>query len=269
MAIKRAPKNGEPDKSGGKPAKAPKAAKPAKPADGAKPAKPAKDSHAAAFPGESREALVRRARRVSSLLRNLYGKKGTALHSRNAFELIVATALSAQSTDDNVNRVTPGLFARFPTPTALAAANPEEVEKLIFQTGFYRAKTKSIIGLARELGARFGGEVPESMGDLTSLPGVGRKTANLVRGMVYGHPALIVDTHFKRLAQRLGLADTDDPAKVEHQVAELLPPAEWTEFSNSLIWHGRAICTARKPDCPNCPALPDCPTGQTNVGGGA
>lgn len=207
--------------------------------------------------------LKERAARINRTLGALYGKRGTALHFRSPFELIVATVLSAQSTDEQVNRATPALFARFPTPAALASADTEEVEKLVHSTGFYRQKTKSIQALARDLVERFGGEVPVEMDQLTSMRGVGRKTANCVRSQAFGLPGVIVDTHFKRLARRMGLVDTDDPDRIEAQIEALLPESEWTNISNAFIWHGRATCTARKPDCPHCPILADCPTGRT------
>ncbi len=213
--------------------------------------------------------LKKRALRISNTLRKIYGKKGTALQFADPFQLLIATILSAQCTDETVNRVVPPLFAEFPTADAMAKADPARIEQLVFQTGFYRQKTRSLLAVAQAITEEFGGKVPETMEELTSLPGVGRKTANLVRAEAFGHPGLIVDTHFRRLAQRLGLASTDDPTKIEFQIAELLPPSHWTEFSNSLIWHGRAICNARKPDCPRCPVLGDCPFGKIQVRGSA
>ncbi|MBI3737200.1 endonuclease III [Candidatus Sumerlaeota bacterium] len=214
---------------------------------------------------EAPAELKKRALRISNTLRKIYGAKGTALHFVDPFQLLVATILSAQCTDDQVNRTTPGLFAAYPDALMMGKAKPEAIEKLIHSTGFFRQKTKSILAVAKEITEKFGGRVPETMEELTSLPGVGRKTANLVRAMAFGHPGIIVDTHFRRLAQRLGLADTDDPTKIEFRIAELLPSAHWTEFSNSLIWHGRAICNARKPNCPECPVLKNCPFGQSQM----
>lgn len=219
--------------------------------------------------GESEDALKKRAVRISNTLRKVYHGQGTALHFADPFQLLVATVLSAQCTDEQVNRTTPGLFAAFPTPQKMARADPAAIEKLIYQTGFYRQKTRSIIALSKSLMEKFGGRVPESMEELTSLAGVGRKTANLVRAMAFGHPGLIVDTHFKRVSGRLGLVETDDPTKVEFRVAELLPPSHWTEFSNALIWHGRRYCNARQPNCGPCPVLRDCPHGQTEKKAGA
>ncbi|MCL5270758.1 MAG: endonuclease III [bacterium] len=212
--------------------------------------------------GESSEARRRRARRVSRILRRTY-HMGTALKFRNPFELLVATILSAQATDEAVNEVTPRLFARYPNAAALAGAGPAEVEAIVHKTGFFRQKTRSIMNCARALAERHGGRVPESMDDLTALPGVGRKTANLVRACAMGRPGLIVDTHFKRVAGRLDLTAESDPDKIEADVAALLPEEEWTDFSNALIWHGRRCCSARGPNCPGCPVLRDCPYGQT------
>jgi endonuclease III len=211
---------------------------------------------------EGGRALRERAARINRELGKLYGHMGTALKFRDPFELIVATVLSAQSTDEQVNRATPALFARFGTPATLAAADPAEVERLVHSTGFYKQKTKSIQSLARDLVERFGGKVPEKMEDLISLRGVGRKTANCVRSQAFGLPGVIVDTHFKRLAQRMALVDTDDPDKIEAQICALLPESEWTSISNAFIWHGRKTCTARNPDCSHCAVLDDCPTGR-------
>ncbi len=216
-------------------------------------------------PDEPLVALKKRAVRISNTLRRIYGKKGTALEYHDPFQLLVATILSAQCTDDQVNRTTPALFAAFPDARSMQKAEPEMIEKLIHSTGFYRQKTRSILAVSSAIMEKFGGRVPESMEELTSLPGVGRKTANLVRAMAFGHPGIIVDTHFKRLAQRLGLAETDDPTKIEHRIAELLSPEHWTEFSNSLIWHGRALCPARNPMCDRCPVTKDCSFGSHAV----
>lgn len=216
---------------------------------------------------EGGKPLKDRAARINRKLGKLYGHRGTALHFDSPFQLIVATVLSAQSTDEQVNRVTPGLFQKYPTPMDLAGAPTADVEKLVHSTGFYKQKTKSIQSLARDLVERFDGEVPERMEDLTSLRGVGRKTANCVRSQAFGLPGVIVDTHFKRLARRMALVDTDDPDKIESQMCDLLPKSQWTNISNAFIWHGRETCTARKPDCPNCAVLKDCPTGQKLIAG--
>jgi endonuclease-3 len=186
-----------------------------------------------------------------------------ALRHRNPFELLVATILSAQSTDERVNLVTPALFERYPTPADLAAADPTELEVLIHSTGFFRQKTKSLMGMARTVEARFGGEVPHAMDDLVTLPGVGRKTANVIRSVAMDEPGLPVDTHVGRLAKRLGLTQEDDPVKAEHALGALLPPREWGLLSLRLILHGRRVCVARKPRCHDCVLADFCPAAFT------
>lgn len=181
----------------------------------------------------------------------------TELVHRNAFELLVATILSAQSTDARVNLVTPALFARYPDARALAAAKTAALEKLIVSTGFFRQKSKSLIGMATMLLERHGGEVPADMDALTTLPGVGRKTANVVLGHALGVPGLPVDRHVLRVANRIGLVTGDDPVKVEAQLCGLLPPARWTRASDGLILHGRRVCRP-KPLCARCHVRPDC-----------
>jgi endonuclease III len=183
-----------------------------------------------------------------------------ALRHDNPFQLLVATILSAQTTDERVNQVTPALFARYPTPADLAAADPGDVEHLIHATGFFRAKTRSIIGMSAALVERYGGEVPVDMADLTSLPGVGRKTANVIRSVDLGAPGLPVDTHVGRLTRRLGLTAETDPVKVEAEVGALLPAREWGSFSLRLILHGRAVCLARTPRCDACVLADFCPS---------
>jgi len=182
------------------------------------------------------------------------------LDFRNPFELLTATILSAQTTDVRVNLVTPALFARFPTAADLAAAEPAEVEELIRSTGFYNNKTKSIIGMATALVDRFGGEVPGRMADLTSLPGVGRKTANVVRSVALGLPGLPVDTHVGRLSRLLGLTQETDPVKVEHELGSMIPAGERGVFSLRLILHGRRVCIARRPRCDECVLNDFCPS---------
>jgi endonuclease III len=182
------------------------------------------------------------------------------LHHDNAFELLVATILSAQSTDQNVNQVTPALFAHYPTPHALAAADPAELEVEIHRTGFFRSKTKSLLGMATALVERFGGEVPHAIEDLVTLPGVGRKTANVVRSVALDEPGLPVDTHVLRLSKRLGLTVLDDPVKVEHELNAMLKPAERGLFSLRVILHGRRVCVARKPRCGECVLNDFCPS---------
>jgi endonuclease-3 len=181
------------------------------------------------------------------------------LHHSNAYELLTATILSAQSTDARVNLVTPALFERYPTPADLAAANREELEELIHSTGFFRAKAQHLLGMAAALTERFGGEVPGPIKDLVSLPGVGRKTANVVRSVALGLPGLPVDTHVLRLSRRLGLATLDDPVKVEHELNPMVPAAERGEFSLRLILHGRRVCSARSPKCDQCVLAGFCP----------
>ena len=182
------------------------------------------------------------------------------LRHANAFELLVATILSAQSTDANVNLVTPALFAHYPTPQALAAADPAELEVEIHRTGFFRSKTRSLLGMATALVERFDGQVPRAIEDLVTLPGVGRKTANVVRSVALDEPGLPVDTHVLRLSKRLGLTVLDDPVKVEHELNAMLKPAERGLFSLRLILHGRRICIARRPKCGDCVLNDFCPS---------
>ena len=186
-----------------------------------------------------------------------YPDADTELVHRNAFELLGATMLSAQSTDARVNLVTPALFARFPDATAMAGADPAELETLIHATGFFRQKAKSLIGMATILVNEHKGKVPPSMDALVALPGVGRKTANVVLGHALGVPGLPVDRHVLRVADRIGLAHGDDPVKVEAQLCDLLPPKRWTRASDDLILHGRRICKP-KPNCPICNVRKDC-----------
>ena len=184
------------------------------------------------------------------------------LDHRDAFELLAATILSAQSTDVRVNMVTPQLFARYPTPFDLAAADPEQLEEVIRSTGFFRSKAKSLIGMATGVTERFGGEVPSKMSDLVSLPGVGRKTANVVRSVALDLPGLPVDTHVLRLSKRLGLTTETDPVKVELELNPMVPMAERGDFSLRLILHGRRVCFARKPNCSECVLNDFCPSSQ-------
>ncbi len=183
-----------------------------------------------------------------------------ALRHENPFQLLVATILSAQSTDENVNKVTPALFARFPTPEALAAADAVELEAMIHSTGFFRSKARSLMGMAQALVERYGGQVPADLEDLVTLPGVGRKTGNVVRSVALDQPGLPVDTHVLRLAKRLGLTSLDDPVKVEHELNAMLPASERGLFSLRLILHGRRVCTARRPRCAECVLNDYCPS---------
>ena len=208
----------------------------------------------------TRTALVRRARRINRELARMYPDAHTELNFSNPLELLIATILSAQSTDKMVNTVTPVLFARYHTAADYAAANREDVEKIIGSTGFFRAKTTSIIGVGQALCDRFGGEVPNRLRDLVTLPGVGRKTANVVLGNAFGIPGITVDTHFGRLARRFGWTNQTDPDKIESEVGALFPRSEWTMLSHRLIWHGRRVCHARRPACGACEVARWCPS---------
>jgi endonuclease-3 len=209
--------------------------------------------------GESRTALVRRARRIDRELAEVYPYAHPELDFDTPFQLVIATVLSAQTTDLRVNQTTPALFAKYPTPEDLAVANPEEVEEILRPTGFFRAKTKSVIGLSKALVEQFGGEVPGRLEDLVKLPGVGRKTAFVVLGNAFGRPGITVDTHFQRLVRRWRWTDETDPDKIEAAVGGLFPKSDWTDLSHHVIWHGRRICHARKPACGACPIAPLCP----------
>lgn len=212
------------------------------------------------MPTESRLALVRRARRMNRILAETYPDAHCELDFGNPLELLVATILSAQCTDKRVNMVTPTLFAKYPAVEDYAAADRDEMEGIIKSTGFFRAKTNSIIGMAQAVCERYHGAVPNKLKDLVTLPGVGRKTANVVLGNAFGVPGLTVDTHFQRLVRRFGWTQETDPVKIEHLVAELLPRRDWTLFSHRVIWHGRRICHARKPACGVCPLAALCPS---------
>ena len=208
----------------------------------------------------SHTALVRRARRIARELAVLYPDVHTELNFSTPLELLVATILSAQTTDKRVNLVTPTLFARYPTAADYASADRGEMEKIIQSTGFYRAKTNSLIGLGQALCERFGGEVPPRLKDLVTLPGVGRKTANVVLGNAFGIPGITVDTHFGRLARRFRWTTETDPVKVEADVAALIPRKGWTDLSQRMIWHGRRVCHARRPACGACGLARLCPS---------
>ncbi len=208
----------------------------------------------------SRTALVRRARRINRELATLYPDAHCELDFTSPLELLVATTLSAQCTDRRVNMVTPVLFARYHSAADYAAADRADVEKIIQSTGFFRAKTTSIIGLGQALCDRFGGEVPSTLRDLVTLPGVGRKTANVVLGNAFGVPGITVDTHFGRLARRFRWTTQADPDKVEAEVGALISRSEWTMLSHRLIWHGRRVCHARRPACGACGLARLCPS---------
>jgi endonuclease III len=204
-------------------------------------------------------ARTRRARRIDKILAETYPDAHCELDFTTPLELAVATILSAQSTDAGVNKVTPALFAKYPTAADYAAADRAELEEMIHSTGFFRAKTNSLIGLGQALVERYDGEVPPRLRDLVTLPGIGRKTANVILGNAFGIPGITVDTHFGRLARRFGWTTQDDPVKVEHEVGALFPKRDWTMLSHRLIFHGRRMCHARKPACGVCPVARLCP----------
>ena len=201
-----------------------------------------------------------RAKEVASRLAVLYPEAECELTHKNAFELLAATILSAQCTDVRVNMVTPQLFAKYPTPTALAAANPSELEEIIRSTGFFQTKARNLIGMAQNVLDRYNGEIPSGLEDLVTLPGVGRKTGNVLRSVVFGLPGLAVDTHVGRLSRRLGLTVEEDPVKVEKVLNAFLPPEEWGSFGLRLILHGRRVCDAKKPACDRCEFEDICPS---------
>jgi endonuclease-3 len=211
-------------------------------------------------PDPSRTALVRRARRINRELALLYPDAHTELNFTSPLELLVATILSAQTTDKRVNLVTPVLFARYRSAADYAAADRAEMEKIIQSTGFFRAKTSSLIGLGQALCDRYAGEVPGKLADLVTLPGVGRKTANVVLGNAFGVPGITVDTHFARLSRRFGWTKQTDPVKIEQEVGALIPRSEWTILSHRRIWHGRRVCHARRPACGACGIARLCPS---------
>jgi endonuclease III len=197
---------------------------------------------------------------VDRVLAVTYPDARCELDFDNPFQLLVATVLSAQTTDKRVNSVRPRLFAAYPDAAAMAAADRAELEAIIQPTGFFRAKTQALIALSAALLERFGGQVPSRLDDLVTLPGVGRKTANVVLGDAFGIPGITVDTHFGRLARRFGWTDLEDPVKVEHAVGALFPRRDWTLLSHHLIWHGRRVCHARRPACGACPVARWCPS---------
>ncbi|WP_243745060.1 endonuclease III [Streptomyces hainanensis] len=209
---------------------------------------------------ESRVAMVRRARKTNRVLAEVFSYAHPELDFENPFELLVATVLSAQTTDLRVNQTTPRLFAAYPTPEDLAAADPAAVEEIIRPTGFFRSKTKSLIGLSAALRDDFGGEVPGRLDDLVRLPGVGRKTAHVVLGNAFGRPGITVDTHFQRLVRRWKWTEETEPEKIEAAVGEIFPKKEWTMLSHRVIFHGRRICHSRKPACGACPVAHLCPS---------
>jgi len=198
---------------------------------------------------------------ILKLLDEHYRDAHVTLDFTNPLELLVATVLSAQCTDVRVNQVTPAIFQKYPTTAHYADADLGDLEQAIYPTGFYRQKAKSLKALCRALVDRFEGRVPASLDDLVKLPGIGRKTANVILGNAFDIPGIVVDTHMSRVSQRLGLTRQQDPIKIEFDLMPLVPRERWVKFSHQMIWHGRRVCTARKPDCPHCPLLPDCDYG--------
>ena len=213
----------------------------------------------AADTGAPAVTLVRRARRIHRALAEAYPDAHCELDFRSPYELLVATVLSAQTTDQRVNAVTPALFAAYPGPAALASADRAELESLIQPTGFFRVKADTLLKLSQDLCDRFGGAVPKRMADLVTLPGVGRKTANVVLGNAFGIPGISVDTHVGRLSRRFGWTEETDPVKVEQDIGALFPRRDWTMLSQRVIWHGRRCCHARRPACGACPVARWCP----------
>jgi endonuclease-3 len=208
----------------------------------------------------SQTALVRRARRINRELARMYPYARIELNFTSPLELLVATILSAQTTDHGVNQVTQVLFTRYRTAADYAGADQAELEKVIQPTGYFRSKARTLISLGQALCDRFGGEVPDTLDELVTLPGVGRKTASVVLGDAFGKPAITVDTHFGRLARRFGWTAQTDPDRIEQDVADLLPRQEWTPASHRLIWHGRRVCHARRPACGACGIARLCPS---------
>jgi endonuclease III len=204
--------------------------------------------------------MVRRARKINRILAETYPNATSELDFDSPWQLLVVTVLSAQTTDKRVNAVSPMLFARYPGPKELAAADREDVEQIIAPTGFFRAKTQSLMKLAAAVLERYNGEVPGRLEDLVTLPGVGRKTANVVLGNAFGVPGITVDTHVGRLSRRFGWTTQTDPVKAEHEIGALFPKRDWTMLSHHLIWHGRRCCHARMPACGACPVARLCPS---------
>ena len=201
---------------------------------------------------------------IIRILRKEFPGSRTALDFETPLQILVATILAAQCTDERVNKVTPGLFAKYPTAAAFAAADREELENEVRSTGFFRNKAKAIIGAADMIVKRFGGRVPDTMAELVTLPGVARKTANIVLSAGYGKAeGIAVDTHVKRLAGRLGLSRETDPVKIERDLVEIVPRKDWLDFNSLLVNHGRKTCQARKPQCPDCPIRKLCPSART------
>ncbi len=213
--------------------------------------------------GKPRKQAPGRSRAILDILQRTWPKATCELDFRNAYQLTVATILSAQSTDKLVNQVTPALFRRYPKPAALAAADPAELEGMIHSTGFFRQKARSLLGMAHTVMDEFGGRIPRTMEEMVRLPGVARKTANVVLGSAYRVTSgIVVDTHVRRVAGRLGLTRETDPVKIENDLMTVVPRERWIDVGHELIWHGRRICHARKPDCSACPLAPLCPSAE-------
>jgi endonuclease-3 len=240
--------------------KARKAAKTAKAAEPAKSVPPKEPVVAAPPKPQGHLATVRQARRINRVLAEVYPYAHPELDFENPFQLLIATVLSAQTTDLRVNQTTPALFAKYPTPADMAAADPADLEQILRPTGFFRAKSRAVLGLSTALVADFGGEVPGRLEDLVKLPGVGRKTANVVLGNAFGVPGITVDTHFGRLSRRFGWTTSQDAEQVERDVAGLFPKSDWTMLSHHVVFHGRRMCHARKPACGVCPLAALCPS---------
>ncbi len=221
------------------------------------PASPVKSAAALPKPDTS---LVRRARKIDRVLGETYPDARCELDFANPFELLVVTVLSAQTTDRRVNAVRPTLFAAYPDPRAMAAAPREDLERIVGPLGFFRAKTESLLKLSAALVERYDAQVPDRLEDLVTLPGVGRKTANVVLGNAFGVPGITVDTHFGRLVRRFGWTEETDPVKAEHAIGALFPPKDWTMLSHHVIWHGRRVCHAKKPACGACTVARWCPS---------
>ena len=210
-----------------------------------------------------RKSLPEKKVRAKAIYRQLtksYPNVRCELDYNSAFQLLVATVLSAQCTDKRVNQTTPALFKKYPNPKKMAKADLKDIQRLVKSTGFFRAKAKNIKGLSNKIMEEFDGDVPSNLEDLIALPGVGRKTANVVLGHAFGIPGITVDTHFGRLSRRFGWSKQNDPVKVEFEVGELIPEKEWTNLSQRMIWHGRRVCHARKPACGACPLAKLCPS---------
>jgi endonuclease-3 len=220
------------------------------------------------MPRESQVARRERALRIVRTLFQAHPDAHCALHHKSAYQLLVATILSAQCTDKMVNRVTPQVFQRYPDAARLATADPRTLEGLLKPTGFFRQKTKTLRSMAQSVIEQHGGQIPKTMEELTRLSGVGRKTANVILGNAFGVPGMVVDTHVVRLSQRMGLTRETDPVKIERDLQRLVPEKDWTQFSHAMIFHGRRICSARSPQCELCPLSADCPFPRKKKGAG-